>query len=276
DGIVIPEQGMLAALSDSSNAKDVPVIAGANRDEVTLWLSRHRYFVNANYVFTRWLPPRMTVKNPALYALWTRIRSEAWKLRGVDEPLLAMDAAGYPASYAYRFDWDDQEDSFFADFPRLIGAAHGIDIAFVTGTFTYGPISSYVYPEGESRDQMEELMMSAWAEFARTGAPKLPIDWPEFSAANRDFVHLDIDNALRVSSDRATMQSLLNEAKRSGLLSDIELCILVWESLTKVGETDYDGYTDWDQGLCSEVDAEAEQTAINEALIAEYGSTGVL
>ena len=123
---------------------------------------------------------------------------------------------------------------------------------------------------------MQELMMSAWAEFAKTGAPKLPIDWPEFSAANRDFVHLDVDNALRVSSDRATMESLLNEAKRSGLLSDIELCILVWESVTKVGETDYDGYADWDQGRCSEVDAEAEQTAINKALIAEYGSTGVL
>ena len=57
DGIVISKQGMLAALGDSNNAKDVPVIAGANRDEVTLWMSRHRYFVNADYMLTRWLPP---------------------------------------------------------------------------------------------------------------------------------------------------------------------------------------------------------------------------
>ena len=275
DGIVISEQGMLAALADSNNAKDVPVIAGANRDEVTLWMSRHRYFVNADYVLTRWLPPRITLKDPDLYAFWTRIRSEAWKIRGVDEPLAAIEAAGYPALYAYRFDWDDQENSFFADFPHLIGAAHAIDIAFITGTYTYGPISSYVYPKGESRDQMQDLMMSAWAEFARTGAPQLPIDWPNFSPADRKFVHLDVGDALRVSKDRATMASILDEAKRSPFLSNIELCLLVWDSLTKVGDADYAGYANWDQGHCREVDADAEQTAIDNAIIAEYGTTGL-
>ena len=274
DGIVISKKGMLAALADSKNAKDVPVIAGANRDEVTLWMSRHRYFVNADYMLTRWLPPRISLRDPGLYAFWARIRSEAWKLRGVDEPLIAMEAAGYPDLYAYRFDWDDQENSFFADFPHLIGAAHAIDIAFVTGNYTYGPISSYVYPEGESRNQMQELMMSAWAEFARTGSPQMPIDWPNFSAADRDFVHLDVGDALRVSSDRATMASILDEAKRSTLLSNIELCLLVWDSLTKVGDTDYAGYANWDEGHCSEVDADAEQMAIDNAIIAEYGSTG--
>ena len=274
DGIVISKEGMLAALADSKNAKDVPVIAGANRDEVTLWMSRHRYFVNADYMLTRWLPPRISLRDPGLYAFWARIRSEAWKLRGVDEPLIAMEAAGYPDLYAYRFDWDDQENSFFADFPHLIGAAHAIDIAFVTGNYTYGPISSYVYPEGESRNQMQELMMSAWAEFARTGSPQMPIDWPNFSAADRDFVHLDVGDALRISSDRATMASILDEAKRSTLLSNIELCLLVWDSLTKVGDTDYAGYANWDQGHCSAVDADAEQMAIDNAIIAEYGSTG--
>ncbi len=274
DGIVISKEGMLAALADSKNAKDVPVIAGANRDEVTLWMSRHRYFVNADYMLTRWLPPRISLRDPGLYAFWARIRSEAWKLRGVDEPLIAMEAAGYPDLYAYRFDWDDQENSFFADFPHLIGAAHAIDIAFVTGNYTYGPISSYVYPEGESRNQMQELMMSAWAEFARTGSPQMPIDWPNFSAADRDFVHLDVGDALRISSDRATMASILDEAKRSTLLSNIELCLLVWDSLTKVGDTDYAGYANWDEGHCSEVDADAEQMAIDNAIIAEYGSTG--
>ena len=274
DGIVISKKGMLAALADSKTATDVPVIAGANRDEVTLWMSRHRYFVNADYMLTRWLPPRISLRDPGLYAFWARIRSEAWKLRGVDEPLIAMEAAGYPDLYAYRFDWDDQENSFFADFPHLIGAAHAIDIAFVTGNYTYGPISSYVYPEGESRNQMQELMMSAWAEFARTGSPQMPIDWPNFSAADRDFVHLDVGDALRISSDRATMASILDEAKRSTLLSNIELCLLVWDSLTKVGDTDYAGYANWDEGHCSEVDADAEQMAIDNAIIAEYGSTG--
>lgn len=276
DGIVIPQDGMLAALADESKAKRVPVIAGANRDEVTLWLGTHRYFVDANYLFTRWLPPRLRIRNPDLYAFWIRIRSEAWKVRGVDEPLAAMEAAGYPQLYAYRFDWDDQEDSFFADFPKLIGAAHGIDIAFVTGAYNYGPISNYVYPEGESRDQMRDLMMSAWAGFARTGEPELSIDWPAFSAADRDFVHLDVGDALRASSDDSTMASLLGEARRSELLSDIERCLLVWDTLTKVGEPDYVTYEAWEQGHCSKVDAAAEQAAINAAITAEHGSTSVL
>jgi para-nitrobenzyl esterase len=276
DGIVIPREGMLAGLENAGKAKRVPVIAGANRDEVTLWLGMHRYFVDADYLFTRWLPPRLRLKDPDLYAFWTRIRSEAWKLRGVDAPLAAMEAAGYPELYAYRFDWDDQEDSFFADFPNLIGAAHGIDIAFVTGTYTYGPISDYVYPEGESREQMRDLMMSAWAGFARTGTPELPIDWPKFSASDREFVHLDVDNALRVSRDRATMASLLSEVRQSKLVSDTELCLLVWDTLTKVGEPDYATYETWEQGHCSKVDPDAVQAAIDAAIIAEHGSTSVL
>ncbi len=276
DGIVIPTAGMLAALGDSANAKSIPVIAGANRDEVTLWLGTHRYFVDANYPFTRLLPPRLKLKDPQLYSFWTRIRSQAWKLRGVDEPLSAMEEAGYPALYAYRFDWDDQEKSFFADFPKLIGAAHGIDIAFVTGEFTYGPISSYVYPEGESREQMRELMMSAWAAFARTGAPKLPVEWPAFSASERSFVHLDVGDSLGAANDSSTMASLLDEAGRSKLLAGKELCLLVWDTLVRIGEPDYATYTSWDEGRCSQVDAEAEHAAINRAIIAEFGSTNVL
>ena len=274
DGIVISKEGMLAALADSRNAKNVPVIAGANRDEVTLWMSRHRYFVNADYLLTRWLPPRITLRDPDLYAFWARIRSQAWKLRGVDEPLVAMEVAGYQALYAYRFDWDDQETSFFADFPKLIGAAHAIDIAFVTGKYTYGPISSYVYPEGEPRDQMQALMMSAWADFAKTGAPQIPIDWPPFSSGERNFAHLDVGEGLRISKDQSTMPSILDEAKRSTLLSNTELFLLVWDSLTKVGDADYAAYASWNKGHCSAMDADAEQMAIDNAIIAEYGSTG--
>ena len=37
----------------------------------------------------------------------------------------SFEKAGYKNIYAYRFDWDDQEE-FFADFPNMIGAAHGL------------------------------------------------------------------------------------------------------------------------------------------------------
>ena len=89
-------------------------------------------------------------------------------------------------------------------------------------------------------------------------------------------LHLDVGDALRVSQDSATMTSLLAEAKRSELVADTELCLLVWDTLTKVGEPDYATYETWEQGLCATVDADAEQAAINAAIIAEYGSTSVL
>ena len=142
----------MAALGDPRYAKHIPVIAGANRDEVTLWLGTHRYFVDASYPFTRLLPPKMKLKDPEVYADWIDVRSTAWKLRGVDQPLDQLKRAGYSQLYAYRFDWDDQKTSFFADFPNVIGAAHGVDIAFLTGDFKYGPISRYIYPDSPERD----------------------------------------------------------------------------------------------------------------------------
>ena len=138
DGIVIPEIGLLAALGEPEYAKNVPVMAGATKDEVALWHGLHRYFMETDYRFTKLLPPIITIKNPELFDLWVRTRSHAWKLRGVDIPLSALESAGYGELFAYRFDWDHQESSMFADFPNILGAAHGTDIAFVTGQYTYG------------------------------------------------------------------------------------------------------------------------------------------
>ena len=45
--------------------------------------------------------------------------------------------------------------TMFADIPSIIGAAHGTDISFVTGDYKFGPISSYVYPEGPNRNEMK-------------------------------------------------------------------------------------------------------------------------
>ena len=50
DGIVIPEEGIAAALGSERSAKRVPVLAGSNRDEVSLWLGLNRYFVEGNDV----------------------------------------------------------------------------------------------------------------------------------------------------------------------------------------------------------------------------------
>ena len=58
--------------------------------------SINNYFSERTYPFTRLIPiPKIELKNPELYKLWLSVRSEAWKLRGVDEPLLQLEKAGY-------------------------------------------------------------------------------------------------------------------------------------------------------------------------------------
>ncbi|MGB0450301.1 MAG: carboxylesterase/lipase family protein [Porticoccaceae bacterium] len=278
DGIVIPKQGLLAAMADPKYAKNIPVISGANKDEVTLWLGLHRYFINVGYPLTRLLPARMTIKDPQLYSFWVRIRSQAWKARGVDEPLDALELAGYDNLYAYRFDWDDQKTSFFADFPNIIGAAHGTDISFVTGDFKYGPITSYIYPEGAERDQMQRTVMNIWGDFALSATPdkSLPFQWQAYNSADKAYVHLDKDEFLALDFETETLDSLLASVASFSDASYAEKCILVWETLINIGDADIARYNSWNNGQCANFDARAEQNKIAEKLIEKYGSPSVI
>ena len=173
DGIVIPKIGILAALGDQKYAKRIPVISGTTKDEYSMWLGLNKYFTDAKKPFFGLLPPVFSLKSPDLYDVWVRTRSHAWKIRGSDEPLNALEEAGYEDLFSYQFDWDHQEKSWFADFPSIFGATHGIEIAFLTQDYSFGPISEYIYPKGEARDEMESTMMSAWSEFAKHGDPSL-------------------------------------------------------------------------------------------------------
>jgi len=277
DGIVIPEVGLLGALGSEEYAKNIPVIAGATKDEVALYLGLHRYFVDVSYPFTKLLPPAFNVKQPDLFDFWIRTRSHAWKLRGADIPLQALEAAGYDQLYAYRFDWDHQETSIFADFPNIIGAAHGTDIAFVTGQYNYGPISSYIYPEGPARSEMETTVMTTWSNFARSGIPNkgIALEWNRFTTASPAYIHLDKADLLRMSVEDATMESLLSSIADHTSSTNLEKCMMVWESLINVGDPDVDAHNAWNDGFCSKFDLRAEQKAIASRLIAEFGSVGV-
>jgi para-nitrobenzyl esterase len=220
----------------------------------------------------------MTIKDPQLYNFWVRVRSQAWKARGVDEPLDALERAGYDNLYAYRFDWDDQKKSFFADFPNIIGAAHGTDISFVTGDFKYGPITSYIYPEGAERDQMQRTVMNIWGDFAQSATPdkSLPFPWQAYNSTDKAYVHLDKDEFLALDFETQTLDSLLASVASFSDASYSEKCILVWETLINIGDADVPRYKAWNNGQCAAFDARAEQDRIAEKLIEKYGSASVI
>jgi para-nitrobenzyl esterase len=278
DGIVIPKEGLASALGNPLYAKNVPVISGANKDEVTLWLGLHRYFMNTSYVFTKLLPPIVSIKDPQLFNFWVRVRSQAWKVRGVDEPFDALEQAGYDNLFAYRFDWDHQASSFFADFPNIIGAAHGTDISFVTGDYKFGPISSYIYPEGDAREQMNRTFMNIWGDFATTGTPdkSLGFDWQTYKSEKKAYIRLDKDELLALDFESETLSSLLTKIAENKHADTLEKCMMVWETLVNVGDRDIPRYKSWNNNQCANFDARKAQESIAAELIAEFGDTSVI
>jgi para-nitrobenzyl esterase len=274
DDVVIPQEGVLAALADPRYAKNVPVMAGTTRDEVTLWLGLSRYFVDVSYPLSKALPAKLRIKDPALYSFWVDTRSRGWKLGAVDDPLSSMHEAGYTDLYAYRYDWDEQPDNYFVPFSEILGAAHASEIAFIMGAPMYGDIGDYMYPDTDSAAEMTEVMMTAWGAFARDGSPRLPDGrgWPRYDPATPAFMRLDVGGQLGLSDDVPSRNELLSRVARSDAVSELERCLLAWELLTAVGVPSYDAYDVWEGGRCVRVDAPGEKRRIREALEEEYGS----
>ena len=278
DGIVTHINGVSAGLATSREKNNIPVIAGSNKDELSLWLGSNRYFVNASYPFTKLVPiPKIEFKREDLYKLWVKTRSLGWKLRGVDEPLMELEKAGFKSLYAYRFDWDDQVSSYFADFPNLIGAAHGFEISFITGDFKFGPIGRFVYPKGELRDQMKETMMQAWTSFAKTGVPNTgkSQEWKKFNSKDRSFMKLDSDENLSIDKEMLSLEFITENVRLSPVGTLLEKCLLVQETFFNIGDYFKKEFTKWNQGACKQFDMDFERKKIESDLIEEYGSATV-
>ena len=190
---------------------------------------------------------------------------------------MALEKAGYKSLYSYRFDWDDQKKPFFADFPSLIGAAHGFEISFITGDFRFGPIGRYVYPKGEFRDQMQSTMMNAWVSFARNGLPDTgkAVSWKKFNSVERSFMKLDKDKFLAMEQDNLSIQNILEDIKLASVGTLLEKCLLARETIENIGDPLEEEYSKWNQGACNQFDVNIERKKIENELIAQYGSVSV-
>jgi para-nitrobenzyl esterase len=188
-----------------------------------------------------------------------------------------FEKAGYTSLYAYRFDWDDQVSSYFADFPSLIGAAHGFEISFITGDFKFGPIGRFVYPKGELRDQMKETMMQAWSSFAKTGIPNTGKnqEWKKFNSVDRSFMKLDSDEHLSIDKEMLSLEFITENVRLSPVGTQLEKCLLVQETFFNIGDYLEDEFMKWDEGACKQFDMGFERKKIESDLIKEYGSATV-
>ena len=279
DGIVIPEIGLDAALSKSEHVNIVPTIAGSNRDEVKFWLAFSDYFVNLDYSLGSSLfgLPKIILKDEDAYEAFNYYRSSAWKVRGVDGPLKSLSNAGNKRLFSYRFDWDDQRRFFIADFKKLIGATHAMEIPLLAGDSTLvggAPVANFIYPRGLSKFYTSRNMMRFWTNFAKEGNPGFSsnkIKWEQYIPDENDFYpFMIIDNKknLKMSSSNLTLKKLTNELFKDNRLNETEKCVVLYQMFTFVGNDTYSEEIKNYKGKCDR--EESEKFIIENASTIDY------
>jgi para-nitrobenzyl esterase len=263
DGIVIPQEGLEKALSNPLFVSDIPFIAGSNRDEVKLWIGSAKYFVNLDYSFIGSILgiPRITLKDEDAFEAFNYYRSEAWKIRGVIEPISSLNKAGFANTYAYKFDWDDHRRFIIADFKKLIGASHGTEISLITGNNKlvegYGFL---IYPNGPSKRFLSKNMMLFWSNFAKNSKPGLStngVNWELYnhSQGNKKFIILDNKKNMEVVNLNTSYKQLVQELNIDNRVTELERCVILYQIGTYVGNDIFDDISKYANFICNREDA---------------------
>tara|TARA_X000000950_G_C13906736_1_gene657203 strand:+ start:1480 stop:3258 length:1779 start_codon:yes stop_codon:yes gene_type:complete len=261
DGVLIPNIGLKKALSIEEYVNKIPMIIGSNRDEVKFWLAFSEYFVTVDssrgYSFGL---PRIVIKDEDAYEAFNYYRSTAWKLRGVDDPLQSLIKAGNKNLYSYRFDWDDQRKFIIADFKKLFGATHALEIPLLIGDNALvggRPVSNFVYPRGFSKLFISRNMMKFWTNFAKNDHPGHStnnIKWEPYLNNENDlfnFMILDNRKNLKMSSSKTSLNKLSKELFLDNRLTEKEKCVVLFQMLTYVGDDIYEENIKDYKGKCN-------------------------
>ena len=248
DGIVIPNEGLQSSLSNKNYLSNIPFMAGSNRDEVKLWIGTAEYFVKLDYSLLGSILdiPRVRLKDEAAFEAFNYYRSEAWKIRGVIEPISSLNSIGNNKTFAYQFNWDDHRRFIVADFKKLIGASHGTEIPLITGNNKlvegYGFL---IYPAGPSKRFISKNMMLFWSNFAKNGNPGTStngITWKKYNQnSNKDnFMILDNSKNMKMTNSFTTYKDLVKELNVDNRVNELEKCVILYQMGTFVGNDIYD------------------------------------
>tara|TARA_Y200000002_G_scaffold371262_1_gene367719 strand:- start:94 stop:1221 length:1128 start_codon:yes stop_codon:yes gene_type:complete len=278
DGLVIPKIGLREALSKKEYVNNVPTIVGSTRDEVKIWLAFSEYFVTIDNSASSFLfdLPKVLLKDEDAYEAFSYYRSNAWKIRGVIDPIKSLAKSGNSQLYSYRFDWDDHRKLILADFKKIFGAGHALEIPLLTGsTKLVGgpPVSNFLYPKGISYFYTSRNMMKFWSNFAKYGEPGYSTNNVKWELYNTDeknisYIVLDKKSKLKMSSDNLTFNQLSKEIFLDERLSELEKCVVLFQMFTYVGNDIYDENIRNYPGNCNRQNS--EDFIINNASTIDY------
>ena len=211
DGKVLPRDTLYKVFRDPKRYNSVPLITGTNRDEMKLFLAQSPEFVE------RRLGLIPHIKDLRAYNALAAYLSDNWKALAVDTPADIIAANSPHPVFAYRWDWDEGGKNLLVDYSELLGAGHGLEVAYIFNDFEGGIAVPGLYNSDNTpgRDMLGAQMRSYWSEFAINGAPgrgrsgSLPL-WQQWNTAGPNLMVLDTaaDGGLHMVKEPMTVAML--------------------------------------------------------------------
>lgn len=180
DGTIVSRRPIDAVRAGA--AAGIPVLCGTTSEEWKLWTALDAQFHTMDDErLERWAHRMFGEHAPGLLRAGTYAANYDRYVgmqthRAFREPALRMLAAqsAHAPVYDYVFDWRSPA------FNGAFGACHALDLAFVFGTHQT-PKADMFFGAGPQADALASAMTTAWAQFAKTGAPGTQ-DWARWSA----------------------------------------------------------------------------------------------
>ena len=204
DGAIIPDQPL--TLFAGGRFNHVPLINGNTADETNFGLAITEYFSSTdnarrtpptaeqyvNYVNTTYVPPAYpdgtAAKVLAVYPLGAfKSPQLAWDRVGTDSGICnqrRLDKILAPQIPLYAYEFADKTAPFF--FPDMPGmealAYHTADIQYLFPLWHGGPLGT-AHPLNPQQTLLSDQLVTAWANFARTGNPNGSgnTPWPRYT-----------------------------------------------------------------------------------------------
>ncbi|HVS64274.1 MAG TPA: carboxylesterase/lipase family protein [Thermoanaerobaculia bacterium] len=211
DGVVLDRDPFAPAAHEMS--KDVPVMIGWNKDEMTLFTAAQPWFGVLTDEALDQMAKTFGEHGPELVAAYrkenpdyspTHVANRAMGARFVVGTYTLADAqarlGGAPV-YVYRLTWETPANG------GIFRTPHTLEIPFV---FDNVEESRVLVGDTEEANVLGEMMSDAWISFARTGKPSSDLlpEWTPYTPEKRMVMELDLEPAMAEEPERTARELL--------------------------------------------------------------------